>query len=112
MDSSAVRRKAENEAIFRDANEEIEAVRAELTEIGGKTPFFCECDDPHCRETVRLDVAEYEAVRSNPATFLVVPGHPHSAAHVVAEHDTYLVVEKEGVARRVAVETDPRSGRG
>ena len=112
MDSSAVRRKAENEAIFRDANEEIEAVRHELTEIEGKTPFFCECDDPHCRETVRLDVAEYEALRADPATFLILHGHPHSAAHVVAEHETYVVVEKEGVARRVAVETDPRRAGG
>jgi len=42
---SAVERKAENEAIFRDANERIRAVRGELA-IDGKTPFFCECEDP------------------------------------------------------------------
>jgi hypothetical protein len=47
----AQERKAQNEAIFRDANEEIEAVRAELTNVDGKTPFFCECEDPACRRS-------------------------------------------------------------
>lgn len=109
---SDAERKAENEAIFRDANEEIEAVREELTEVEGKTPFFCECDDTTCRETVRLDLAEYEAVRASPATFLIARGHPYSYATVVAEHDGYVVVEKSGVARQVAIETDPRGDGG
>ena len=108
---SAVERKAENEAIFRDANERIRAVRAELA-IDGKTPFFCECEDPDCRELVRLDLHEYEAIRASPARFVIAPGHPHGSGPVVGEHDGYLVVEKEGAARRVAVETDPRSEDG
>jgi hypothetical protein len=102
-------RKARNEAIFRDANEEIDAVRAELGILDGKTPFFCECEDPACREILRLGPAEYEAVRSSPATFLVARGHPDSSGRVVAEHDAYVVVEKQGAAARVALETDPRA---
>lgn len=105
-------RKAQNEAIFRDANEEIEAVREELTSIEGKTPFFCECDDPTCREIVRLDLAEYEAVRANPARFLIARGHDFDSGSVVDEQEAYVVVEKSGVARRVALETDPRSRDG
>jgi hypothetical protein len=108
---SAVERKAENEAIFRDANERIRAVRSGLA-IAGKTPFFCECEDAGCRELVRLDLHEYEAVRANPARFVIARGHPHDSGPVVAEHDGYLVVEKEGAARRVAVEQDPRSEDG
>lgn len=103
-------RKARNEAIFREANEKIAAVRTELTMVDGKTPFFCECDDPACRETVSLDLAEYEEVRSSPATFVVVPGHDDGSSRVVAAHSAYHVIEKQGVARRVAVETDPRAG--
>lgn len=59
---------------------------------------------------MRLDLAEYEAVRSHPARFLIVRGHEYGYSTVVAECDSYAVVEKHGVARRVAVETDPRSG--
>jgi hypothetical protein len=111
METSA-ERKAQNEAIFRDANEEIEARRTELTSTEGKTPFFCECDDPACRDVVRLSVDEYESVRANPATFLIARDHDPSNERVVAEHESYVVVQKEGAARRVAVETDPRTNGG
>lgn len=109
---SAEERKAQNEVIFRDANEEIEAVRSELTKLDGKTPYFCECEDPACREILRLDAREYEAVRASPTTFLVARGHRDSTGHVVAEHELYVVVEKDGAAARVALETDPRPADG
>lgn len=105
-------RNARNEAIFRDANNEIDAVRAQLTNLDGRTPYFCECEDPTCREIVRLEKDEYEAVRSSPFTFLVARGHPDSSGRVVAEHDSYVVVEKQGAAARVALETDPRRHEG
>src|SRR3954464_11441574 len=108
---SAVERKAENEAIFRDANERILAVRRELA-IDGKTPFFCECDDASSRELIRPAPHQYEAVRANAASFVIARGHPHDSGPVLSEHDGYLVVEKEGAARRVALETDPRSEDG
>jgi hypothetical protein len=101
-------RKAQNEAIFRDANEEIEQAREELSIVRGKTPFLCECGDAACREVIRLDLEEYEAVRAHPARFIVAHGHPHSAGAIVAEHEAYVVVEKEGLARRIARDTDPR----
>src|SRR4051794_26066432 len=88
-------RKAQNEAVFRDANEEIRAVRTELEMTDGKTPFFCECEDTACRELMRLDLAEYEAVRAHPERFVIAVGHPSSGAPV-AEHETYVVVEKDG----------------
>lgn len=109
---SAEERKAHNEAIFRDANEEIQAVREELTRLDGKTPYFCECEDPACREVVRLDPGEYEFVRASPVRFLIANGHPHDGARVVAEHETYFVVDKQGVAARIARETDPRAAGG
>jgi hypothetical protein len=109
---SSEERKAVNEAIFRDANEKIEAARADLTAVDGRTPFLCECDDASCREIVRLDLAEYEQVRASPTTFLIAPGHPHGSDEIVAEHEDYLVVEKQGAAARVARETNPRVEHG
>jgi hypothetical protein len=106
---SDAERKARNEAIFRDANEQIEEVRGELTLVQGKTPFFCECEDTKCREIIRLDLAEYEAVRASPTTFVIAPGHPCTTGRVVADKTTYLVVEKVGTAARVARDTDPRT---
>jgi hypothetical protein len=108
--AGAEERKAENEAIFRDANEAIAAARAELALIDGGTPFLCECEDAGCRELLRLELGEYEEVRRNSTAFLIAPGHP-SSGEVVAEHDSYLVVEKSGTAARVATETDPRADR-
>jgi hypothetical protein len=110
--STDVERKARNEAVFRDANEEIRGVREELEMVDGKTPFLCECDDVHCRELVRLDLDEYEFIRSKPEWFMVARGHPTSASRVIETRETYVVVQKEGAASRVARETDPRSRNG
>jgi hypothetical protein len=108
MSTASTARKAQNEAIFRDANEEIESVREELSLVDGKTPFFCECDDETCREMIRLDIAEYEAVRARATTFVIARDHARAAGDVVAETEDYVVVDKKGVAGRVARETDPR----
>jgi hypothetical protein len=110
--SSTVERKAENEAIFRDANEKIATVRRGLQHVEGRTPFFCECEDDECRELVRLDFGEYEAVRANPTAFIIARGHPYTSGRVLDDRDAYLVVEKHGEAGRVAVDRDPRSGGG
>jgi hypothetical protein len=105
-------RKARNETIFRDANEEVESVREELSLDHGKTPFFCECEDTSCREVIRLTVEEYERIRSRPTTFLIAQGHPYTLGRVVDDHGNYLIVEKHGVAARVARATDPREHDG
>lgn len=110
--ATAEERKARNEAVFRDANEEIQSARAKLPALGGKVPFFCECDDPSCREVVRLGTDEYEAVRANPAAFLIARNHLDGHGDPIAEHDGYAVVEKQGVARTIALETDPRGEHG
>jgi len=38
-------------------------------------PFICECADPACREIIRLNQDEYEAVRAESRHFFNVPGH-------------------------------------
>lgn len=105
---AAVARKAKNEALFRDANERIRALRSRLETVDSLTPFICECEDAACRAVVRLDVDHYEAVRAEPNRFLIAAGHPTTQARVVAEHNGYSIVEKHGTAGEVAEQTDPR----
>jgi hypothetical protein len=55
--------RAVNEATFRDANERIRDVQQELDPPLERVPFLCECDDPSCRDPIRLTAGEYERVR-------------------------------------------------
>ena len=99
---------AENESIFRRANERLEQRFRELG-AEGLTPFLCECGDARCTGTIRLTLDEYEAVRGHPAHFAIIRRHQiHEAERVVEENDRYDVVEKVDVGRRVAEARDPR----
>jgi hypothetical protein len=102
-------RVARNDAMFRDANEEIarSAVDADVE----RAPFICECADPGCTQIVRLTVGEYEALRRNPTHFVNVPGHQDSAqgyVRVVSSGDGFVVVEKLGEVAEIVEELDPR----
>jgi hypothetical protein len=101
-------RAARNEVSFREANEKLGEKRTELG-ADGKTPFFCECSDPACTELLQLTRAEYERVRSKANWFVTAVGHDREIGRVVQEHDGYAVVEKRGVAGRIAEEEDPRT---
>lgn len=105
-------RAAENESIFRDANERVEERLGELTLEEGRSPFLCECEDLRCRELVRLTREEYESVRSRPNRFVVAHGHPFTDAQVVGESERFQVIEKMGRAGEVAETLDPRSAGG
>lgn len=73
--------------------------------------FVCECGHFGCSDTVKVPVAEYEAVRTSFDRFLLVPGHEIEAVDKVVErHGHYLVVVKrEPEAREMAKATDKRS---
>ncbi|HEX7279582.1 MAG TPA: hypothetical protein VF255_08180 [Solirubrobacterales bacterium] len=77
----------------------------------GPAVFVCECGHLGCSSTVELEIAEYEAVRTEFDRFLVIPGHEIEAVdRVVERHPGYLVVVKpaEG-ARERAREADERT---
>jgi hypothetical protein len=108
---ATARRIAESEATFRAANEEIEDAAENLGEKG-EIPFICECGDPSCTELVRVELTEYERIRSSPVSFFVVPGHEDVAGsygRVTEDRDPYLILEKLDEAAEVARELDPRS---
>lgn len=112
FDPSAVaRRVAENDARFRQANENIARV-AEETGAKDRIPLLCECANMSCNEIVRLSLAEYEEIRSSGRTFFNAPGHVTAGqgwARVTEERDGYDVVEKVGEAAEIAEDLDPRS---
>lgn len=103
-------RRATTEALFRDVNERIaeSAERFDATE----TEFVCECADPSCTHRVAASLAEYEEVRDEPTTFLVVPGHEQGdIEQVVSDRGRFRIVEKVHAAvRRTVIRLDPRTG--
>ena len=109
MESASVERLAKNESFFRQVNERIRDVAETL---GGPEAyeFLCECSDASCTERIKLTAAEYEAVRAEPTRFVLAPGHAAPGIEqVVAREEDHVVVEKHGLAGRIAARLDPRS---
>ena len=106
------RRRARNEALFREVNERIIELETGGYDLNGSllVGFVCECPQEDCNEMIEVTRGQYEAVRNYSRRFLVLPGHEDAdIATVVERHSTYLVVEKIGEAAVVAEEQDPRA---
>jgi hypothetical protein len=104
------RRIGENEVIFREVNERVRETNETFDVEAGDAEFVCECGTASCVERVRMSLAEYEQVRAEPTTFLIVPGHEILEVERVVRRDRrFWVVRKEvGEAEELALETDPR----
>jgi len=101
-------RSAENEAIFRNANDALREKREELTSVADPTPFLCECESSSCRELVFLTLPEYEAIRARPNRFFIIPGHDITHSEIVEENERYAITEKVGEAGERAAELAPK----
>ena len=100
---------AQNEVLFREVNERVRDVATTLGD-DGRYEYFCECANKDCTVHVTLTLPEYEAIRSDPHQFFVLPGHvTPEVEKVVAETASYTVVRKTGDAGRYVEELDPRS---
>ena len=110
--SETERRKAANEAVFRNVNERIKALQHSFA-VAEREPLqmICECDKLDCMERVSVGVDAYELVRSHSDEFIVSPGHEDARIEeVISVTSGYTIVrKKQGDPREVAVETDPRS---
>jgi hypothetical protein len=102
------RRLAENEMLFRAANERV-------SRLSGSDPpsveldVICECADRGCLKLLTIERSEYEWLRQNPWRFVVLPGHEAPAVEdVVERHRGYLIVEKH-VETHDQVEAEVRS---
>ena len=100
-------RMAVNQTIFRAANEAIGRAGADGRK---ELEFLCECGDRSCLEAIAVPRNEYEAVRSNPACFVLARGHETEGDRTVEERDGYTIAKKVGKARDIALERDPRAG--
>jgi hypothetical protein len=106
--SSTGERVGRNEAVFREVNERIKELtrQFQVSEPSGLVEFVCECSADTCREMVEVSLPEYEVVRSDPAHFLVVPGHVWhpETEHEILRTERYAIVEKDGDAEAAAVD--------
>lgn len=106
-------RAARNQALFREINERMRELNDALASMTDEYAIACECADAGCVETLSIRAEDYQAVRSSPRRFVILRGHiVPGIEEVVAEHDGYVVVEKQGAAGEVAAhlaDDDPRS---
>jgi len=104
---------AQNETLFREVNERVEEAAngfADQDEEDRPIGFVCECGRRDCTESIEATRAQYEAVRSNPVRFLLLPGHEDdSVERVVERTERFVVVVKLGEGARLAPEQNPRS---
>jgi hypothetical protein len=98
------------QALFREVNERLEELATTFQDVAGSTTVFaCECADLMCVEQIDLTVGEYEAVRSHPNQFFVLPGHVDAEVeNVVRENERFVVVAKIGAGAATAEATHPR----
>jgi hypothetical protein len=103
-------RLAQNEALFREVNEKVEAIAVVHGADDHVYEFYCECANADCSMQVPATIAEYEAVRAHPTRFLVAPEHWLPEVESVSEkRDGFWVIEKHGEAGRLVAHLDPRS---
>ena len=102
-------RLAQNEALFREVNERVDAIAHKL---GPNVPyeFLCECANADCTFRVTLPTSIYEAVRSDPTQFVTLPNHfTPEVEELIVQEETYWIVRKTGEAAEYVERLDPRS---
>jgi hypothetical protein len=108
VESGSQERLAKNESFFRQVNERIREVGERFE--GNSYEFLCECADPSCTKRLMLTVRQYEDVRGSPTRFALAPGHVEpEVEHVVQREEEHVVIEKRGLAGRIAAQLDPRA---
>ena len=100
-----------NEIVFREVNERLRELGEGFSLVSEQAEFVCECADTTCTERVRMGLAEYERIRSDPRWFVIVPGHEElDYERVIQEAEGYSIVEKlPGGPARMAIRDDPRA---
>jgi hypothetical protein len=105
------RRIGENEAVFRNVNEQISGVTTKLVAPVDTMRIVCECGARSCTEQFEIAPEDYERIRRDAELFVLKPGHdlPETET-VVAKNDVYWTVRKDpGLPAAIAEATDPRS---
>ena len=109
--SARERRAGQNQSLFRDLNERINALQDARSVWGTISEWVCECADETCTERIAMTPEEYEELRSNATHFAVATAEMHvvpDVERIVEKRERYWVVEKQGEAAEVAEELDIR----
>jgi hypothetical protein len=87
----ATERLGRTELLFREVNERIREIAGRFGVLDVAL-FICECGQGSCAESIELSLEEYDALRSLPGAFAMVPGHEAAHERVVARKRHYEVV--------------------
>ncbi|MGZ4389843.1 MAG: hypothetical protein ACXVZL_10720 [Gaiellaceae bacterium] len=103
-------RMGQNEVVYREVNERVLGINERFGIDAEHVAFVCECGRLACSDRIELTVEEYEAVRSSPVRFALVPGHDDPEVETVVEqNERFAVVEKlPGGPAELAASEDPR----
>ena len=110
--SDTQQRKAANEALFREVNEQITSLKSRISATEpGPLHIICECDRSDCMQGINVPFDVYEQVRTDPVLFLVFPSHEDPQVEdVIDTGSDFLIVRKRpGEPAAIARDTDPRS---
>lgn len=89
------KRRAENEVMFRKANEQMQSTANRLHDKDEECIFLCECSSDECFERLPIGLEKYEQLANDEMRFIVVPGHEHTdLERIVRQEDKYIIVEK------------------
>ena len=77
-----LQRLVRSQILFREVNEQVCEV---VNPVAFPLEFLCECSDQECTETMALDLAEYDRIRSHANLFLVALGHERPAVDRVID---------------------------
>jgi len=107
MIEERIRRIGENEALYRQVNEQVRGINRGVSEF----TVLCECGTLDCMAHIDVSRNVYEETRSSSHRFIVLPGHQIDELEVVvADHGSFIVLEKTPPqARRIAEEMNPRT---
>jgi hypothetical protein len=110
-ETSSEHRLAENEAMFRHINEQVQSGYDETNRLAEEDnqpefkvsmasssvplQFYCECADENCTKRVSVTLQDYQRIHQNRRQFIIAPGHEVTQAEKVsAETPDYTIVEK------------------
>ena len=108
MASQREERLAQNEAMFREANQRAHAWDERHLDREIEL-YFCECAKPDCLEKVSLREADYERVRSDSRRFVIVPSHVlPDVETVIEQNEGWAIIEKAPEVTPTVEARDPR----
>ena len=103
------RRIGENEALFREINEQARTLTSAFSIASDDLKVVCECGAPRCLDEILVPRAEYARVRDDPTLFIIKPGHdlPETETVIAKARRHWIVRKDPGLPAAIARATDP-----